>query len=62
MGGFAKFVDQFIGNWHGNCKSTTILKLRWDFGPRAVGYSFGAFKLKNVLIVGGIEIANRIEN
>ena len=54
----AKLVGQCIGNWHGNCTVTTILKLGWDFGPGAVCDAVGAGKLVDVLVIGGIVIAN----
>ena len=57
----AKLVGQCIGNWHGNCIVTTILKLGWDFGPGAVCDAVGAFKLVDVLVVGGIAITNCVE-
>ena len=54
----AKLVDQSIGNWHGNCIVTTILKLGWDFGPGAVCDAVGAGKLVDFIPVGGIAISN----
>ena len=56
----AKLVGQCIGNWHGNCTKTTILKLGWDFGPGAGGDAVGAFKLVDLFVVGIVVITNGV--
>ena len=54
----AKLVGQCIGDWHGNCIASAILKIGLDFAPGAVFDAVVAFKFENILVVGAILISD----